>query len=267
MNLVEAFELLSGRLEESPQEQRQLAQGRLYDEIRDIGEKLKHHFGDQYDDVIQDTFLKINRNTRGLKNNSEEGARGLIKMALKNCFRDRCRKEKTRPDLLLDDNEGKERVRFEEELQAPGLEEGAIVKEALKDSEIVDAPESPVEFRKQLCDYLRDVVIPLVVRREPYQSKARDSVEQMRRLSEGDCTWEQLVDEEVAKDATQKKRANGRNRIQKQHSRNRNRLREALENADTDANYEVLSRLSDFDRRLLTNAIRELRQRRRSEVQ
>lgn len=266
MNLVEAFDIVNRRSEEFSKEERRLAQQCLFEEIKRLGEGMQHDLGGEFDyeDVIQDAFLKLNRSTSELTNRSEGGARGRIRKTLKSIYLDSCRKKNRQPKLSLDDDDGGGEQVFDGEIQPANLEEGAILNEELKDSDIVDEPESAAALNRQLCAYLMEVVIPLKVRREPYRSDAREQVEQMFQLSEGECTWEELVDAEVDEEASEKEREKVRNRIQQRHSRTRKRMRAVLDEADENEKYEAVSRLSDFDRRLLYRALEELRQRRRS---
>lgn len=254
MNLVQAFEILNDH-DVSGQRQA-LATKRIYAEVQEIGEKKRGQLGDELEDVISEVMLKFIERTPELTNRSEGGARGLINMALVNQFRDRCRKSNRRPDLVLDSDDDDHSSALKEEVEWTTAHDSAELREELQHSEVVEEPETPMELRRQLCEYLARVGIPQVVGRKHYQKAARRDLEQMRQLGEENCTWADLVNDEVGEEVTDKARKKARNTIQKRHSRTRKRLREWVEDETTE--------LKEFDRRLLYQVLGQLRERRRS---
>lgn len=266
MNLLQAFEHANTQREELSPAKRKKGQTRLYREIRRIGEPMRSRLGGDFDadDVIQNTFLKLRKTTSEC--DSESGVRGLIRSALKSVFLDLCEKRKRSPLTILDaedDDETGHSVQRQD--QSASADERFERSENTERSDILDAPETARELRRQVCDYFNEIVLPLRYSRKTYLQNAREQVDEMFCLSEGDTNWRQLVDEEVEQADSESERNKVRNRIQKRHSRTRKKIRSVLESVrDETGEYEELSAVTDFDLRLLLQTLDSLRQRDRS---
>lgn len=254
MKLFEAYEIMRAPSDDFSRSRVKEARNIVYREIRDCGERKANIT----DDAIQETFINLIKRGEPLTKCTDDKARALINRALSNAQSDQYRKstkerknknkeahQKVAPSRFFGTNDLRTEGPFDE-----------------WDGEVgrFDDADSPEEFEELIYAFLSNDVLQSAISRSPARERARQAITQMRDIDDGSLSFDELIDDNVGTEASERERKRERDKIHKRHQRTRERLREWLDEEQTDSSGEGYG-LSDTEFKLLYRAVETLRSR------
>lgn len=273
MELFEAYEQMRATSGQPANPTTKAAGSIVYKELCLIAKQLRWASSSiKQDDVINDCFLiLLTRGTR-LKTQSNDAARGYLRRTLRSQYVDQIRKAKrTRvveplSSLENDAGDGDNFLEHSALMSANGEEATSFVLRQHR-SILGKDIETQADAIAHLLEYLKEHVAPLVSKKEKVQIDTRRAVDELHALRESRVTIEQLIDANIGAQASAAERKTERNRIQRHHSRSRDRLLEWITKAQSDASPQATPPsdgahpLTDLDFTLLREAVMYLRGR------
>ena len=257
MNLNEAYRIFTSTTDDATTEEVHQATVLVYEELRSnhswVVKKLSSE--EDAEDLIQDVFMDLSRKRTSLR--PVDNARAALRDRLKKRSIDRLRQRKR-------SSEGLSRLSKQAADTPESPDEKFELKEASQHSNILASLTAKEEVLDALYGFLKEVVVPQQITRRPAQDAARLHIDEMREITTGTLSFDELIHQQIDRDTDEKELINLRNAIQKRHSRTRERLLHWLKHQGRGRIVEIPStpdELTEIDHQLLLLAVDDLRSR------
>lgn len=267
MKLHEAYDLIHDSKSDVSRAEKSEAARLVFKEIQKCAACLQKSAEDVKNDIAQDVFINLMSRGKPLKQKTDDATKAAIRTAVQRGQSDYYRKETKQRGIG-----GSQEVQINDSRNGDKLNVLASANSRLgdrPDSRILEGALESDDALEVTYRFIIDIVLMESISRGPARKRAREAIEQMRAITAEELEFDELVNDLVGDGASEEQRKKARNKIHKDHQRNRDRIdtwiEEQKHQIDGDGVQEGAGGgLTKFDLQLLERAVIGLRSRQAS---